>query len=206
MTLGEWAAAAEGAPAWLVFGGLFVASFAEYVVPPVPGDMLVVVGVVLVTSFGWSPLPVFATVMAGAVLGAMVDFALGRWLVRRGSLARRGERTRAAVAMLTERFERHGPWILALNRFFPGIRGAFFVAAGVAGLGVVPVALWAAVGALLWNLLLVGAGVALGHNLDALDAWMTRYTLWAWVVVGVIVVGTWWGVRRALDKRGLGRS
>ncbi len=202
MSLAEWVDAAQGIPPWLVVGGLFVASFAEYVVPPVPGDLLVLVGAVLVASFGWSPIPVFAAVMAGAVAGALVDFALGRWLVRHGTLGRQSERTRAAVQMITARFQGHGPWILALNRFVPGIRAAFFVAAGVAGLRPAVVVFWGAVSALAWNGLLVGAGLALGDNIDALDALMAHYTLVAWVVVGVIVVASWFGVRRALKKAG----
>ncbi|MEZ4267818.1 MAG: VTT domain-containing protein [Myxococcota bacterium] len=202
MTLAECVEAAQGIPPWLVFGGLFVASFAEYVVPPVPGDLLVLVGAVLVASFGWSPIPVFAAVMTGAVAGALVDFALGRWLVRRGTLDRQSERTRAAVRMITARFQRHGPWILALNRFFPGIRAAFFVAAGVAGLKPGVVVFWGAISALAWNGLLVAAGLALGENIDALDALMARYTVVAWVVVGVILVASWLGVRRALKKSG----
>jgi membrane protein DedA with SNARE-associated domain len=204
MTLAELVEAARDAPTWLVFGGLVAASFAEYVVPPLPGDLLVVVGAVLVTSFGWSPLPVFAAVMAGAVAGGMVDFAVGRWLVRRGTLARRSERTRVAVEMVTAKFRRHGSWILALNRFFPGIRAAFFVAAGVAGLRPLEVAVWGALSALAWNALLVGAGYALGNNLDALDAVLSRYTVGAWIVVGVIVVVGWLGLRRALKQAGLG--
>lgn len=204
MTLAEIVEAVRVVPAWLVFTGLVVASFAEYVIPPVPGDLFVVVGAVLVTSFGWSPWPVFAAVMAGAVAGGMVDFAIGRWLVRRGTLGRRSERTQAAVALVTARFHRHGAWILALNRFFPGVRAAFFVAAGVAGLRPLQVALWGALSALAWNALLVGAGFALGNNLDALDAMLSRYTVGAWIVVALVFAASWFGIRRALKKAGLG--
>ncbi|MCB9728072.1 MAG: VTT domain-containing protein [Deltaproteobacteria bacterium] len=204
MNLAEWVEAAREVPPWLMFGGLFLASFAEYVVPPVPGDAMVVAGSVLVTSFGWSPVPLFAAVMAGAIAGAMVDFAVGQWIVRRGTLSRRSERTRAAVDILTERFKRHGAWILALNRFFPGVRAAFFVAAGVAGLRRREVALWAAVSALAWNLLLVGVGVALGENIDALDALLSRYTVGAWIAVAAMMLLTWFGVRRALKRAGFG--
>ena len=175
-------------PAWVVYCLLFFGAFIEYIVPPVPGDMFVVAGAVLVSAFDWHFLPVLGVVTAGAVLGAWLDFLLGRWLVKTGRLARFGERGQRAIQGIVDQMKRHGPAYLAVNRFLPGIRAFFFVAAGIAGLKTHQVIVWSAVSAALWNTLLVGVGYALGANLDAVETFFVRYSIIAWSVIALVIV------------------
>jgi len=192
-------------PAW-TYLALFGGALVEYVFPPVPGDTVVVVGAVLVGAFGWSLANVFAVVTAGAVLGAALDFALGRWLARTGRVTRLAPGKRRAIEGLVERFRRHGAVYLAVNRFLPGVRAFFFVAAGLAGLGWGPVLLWSTVSAMAWNALLVGLGYALGTNLESLERALSTYQSAAWgliaVVVGVVAVR----LVRARRARGRGEK
>jgi membrane protein DedA with SNARE-associated domain len=172
-----------------VYALLFASAFLEYVVPPVPGDTVVVVGVALVAAFDWPVLPVFGMTLAGSVLGSAVDFAVGRWLARTGRVARLGRRRRLAVEGLVAAFRRHGSVYLALNRFVPGVRALFFVAAGLAGVSWPRAMLWAGVSALGWNLVLVGLGVLAGRNIAALEAWVGRWNLLLGGVLVVLLVG-----------------
>lgn len=191
-------------PPWLVYALLFLGAFIEYIVPPLPGDMFVVAGCVLVAAFDWSPLGVFAVVTAGAVLGAWIDFRIGLWLVRSGKLARFGPSGQQAIARIAERMRRSGPVYLAANRFVPALRAFFFVAAGVAGLRTGVVLLWSTVSALAWNALLVSVGYALGSNIAAIETFFTRYAAIAWSVIGavVIVLLVRWLIRRRRPPKG----
>jgi membrane protein DedA with SNARE-associated domain len=89
---------------------------------------------------------------------------------------------------------------LVLNRFVPGIRSLFFVAAGLAGMRRPAVMLFAGISALLWNLGLFALGAAVGHNLDALERWVRTYTLASVaLLVGAVVLWlayAWWRRRR----------
>ena len=172
--------------AWVCLG---IASLIEYLFPPFPGDTVVLAGAVLVGVFGWPALPVLGAVTAGAILGSAIDFQLGLWLVSSGRVESLGDRKRAAVERIAQRFRDRGAVYLALNRFVPGVRALFFVAAGLAGLRWGPVLLWSAVSALAWNALLVGAGVALGANLDTLEVWFGRYNLLVGAVVLAVLIG-----------------
>src|SRR5512139_2572914 len=59
---------------------LFGAAFIEYVIPPFPGDLLVVLGAWYAVH-GDLPWPVvYGAVTAGAVVGAWVDHQAGIWL------------------------------------------------------------------------------------------------------------------------------
>jgi membrane protein DedA with SNARE-associated domain len=156
----------------------------EYVFPPFPGDFVTVLGAVLVTGYGWSFFAVLAAVMLGSVLGAFAAFEVGEiWARRRAADPNATPRPR--LDAIVARFKRHGSAYVVINRFVPGIRGLIFVAAGLAGLPRRSVLFYAAVSALVWNLALMGLGVALGANLEALRTWVERYTIAAWVVLVV---------------------
>ena len=173
-------------PPWITYAALLFGAFVEYVFPPFPGDTVVVAGAVLVTAFGWSLWPVLALVTAGAVLGALCDWALGRWLARTGRLERLRPGWREALAGVSRQLERHGAWYLAVNRFVPGVRAFFFVAAGMAGLRWPGVVLWAGVSALAWNALLLQVGFLLGDNLDGLEEILTQYATVVWIILAVV--------------------
>jgi len=191
-------------PPWITYAALFFGAFIEYVFPPFPGDTVVVAGAVLVTAFGWSLWPVLALVTAGAVLGALGDWWLGRWLGRSGRMARLRPAWRDGIEAVSRQFARRGAWYLAVNRFVPGIRAFFFVAAGFAELSAATVALWATVSALAWNALLLEVGFLLGDNLDAIDSALSRYAAAVWIVMGVVLAVLGWRFfrsRRAAASR-----
>lgn len=183
----------------LGLGVLAASALVEYVFPPFPGDTVTLFGAVLITSHGWSFTGVFGAVMAGSGLGSMLAFFFGRgWQRRRELGAARGKRQRAALNRLVARFERHGPAYLVVNRFLPGFRALFFVAAGMANMPPRPVLAYSLVSAALWNLGLIGLGSLVGDNLEELVALVRQYTVGAWVVVGAIAVAL---VARSLWRR-----
>ncbi len=187
-------------PPAITYLTLFFGSLIEYIVPPVPGDTIVVAGAVLVGAFGWSVWPVFVVVTAGAVVGAIADFYIGKWLVNTGRVDRLGDSAQLAVRDLVSRFERHGAWYLAVNRFLPGIRAFFFVAAGLAGLKLRVVVFWSTISAMAWNALLVAAGMALGSNLEELELWLDRYQLVMWGMIVVVLAIVAYKVRGVITR------
>lgn len=186
-----------------VLGG---SALIEYVFPPFPGDTITLFGAVLITAYGWNFFGVFGAVMAGSVAGAMADYYVGTYL-RRRSLARdadsdaaRSRQTRT-IDTLIGRFERHGALYLVINRFLPGIRALFFVAAGMAGMRPLPVLFYSAISAALWNLGLIAIGSALGLEFDAMLTWVKRYNLVVWCVVGAVALTWFWRARSARLRR-----
>lgn len=180
---------------------LFLCGAVEYVFPPFPGDTVTLFGAFLAATEGWSVPLVFAVVTMGSVAGAALDYALGVRMSRSPveSLTGRRRAAREKMAPILERFERHGAVYVAINRFLPGIRALFFVAAGMARLPLRKVLLWGAVSAMAWNGLIIGAGFAMGKNWDRLLGLLRTYTTVAWILVGLVVVGLLvrWFVRRS---------
>lgn len=183
---------------------LAASALIEYVFPPFPGDTVTLFGAILITSHGWSFAGVFGSVMAGAGVGSMAAFYAGRgWQRRRLRKADPGAdeagKRRAALDRLVARFERHGPAYLVINRFLPGFRALFFVAAGMAGMRPRAVLAYSLVSAALWNGGIIAVGSVVGDNLDELTALVRQYTLATWAVVGLVALGL--GARAVWRRR-----
>jgi len=177
---------------------LFLAAFVEYVFPPFPGDLLVVLGAWYATHGQLSWPVTFAAVTAGAVLGAAVDWRVGRWLgARIGARAAAGRLNREQVERFEAAYRRWGGLLLAANRFLPGIRAFFFVAAGASGIPLWEVLLYGGLSAALWNGLLLAAGAYMAGNLEELIGLVERYnTVALALLAGALVLGGLWLWRR----------
>jgi len=156
---------------------LFLATFVEHVLPPFPGDLLVVLGAwyAVQGELSWALLLLFST--AGALAGAWVDHRVGAWLGHRLDL--RSDRSRllstARLAAFEAAYRRWGPWLIVFNRFMPGVRAFLFLAAGASGLPVRRVVVLGGLSALAWNALLLLAGGVLARNLGELVALVDQY-------------------------------
>lgn len=182
---------------------LFLAAFLEYVFPPFPGDLLVVLGAWYATHGELSWPVTFAAVTAGAVCGAAADWRLGRWLgARIDERAGRGRvlgLDRAQVERFEALYRRYGPLFLVANRFLPGVRAFFFLAAGASHIPLWEVLLFGGLSAAAWNGLLLAGGAYAARNLEELVQLFDRFTRGAWLALGAAALAgllAWWWRRR----------
>lgn len=199
----------EAQPIWLGLLVLGLGAGIEYVVPPFPGDTVTLAGAVLIPTAGWPWPGVFAAVIAGSLAGAALDWWVGRWLARTDRqtwlhvwLGRDGVREK--VETLRERFQKHGATYILFNRFIPAFRGVFFVAAGLAGLPLGRVMLFAAISAALWNGAILSLGALVGYNLERLAGLVEGYSQVMLAIIAALVVAwlvrQWW--ERSSRERG----
>lgn len=186
----------------LAFLALGLAAMLEYVVPPFPGDTIVVLGGVYAVRGQQPYWLVFAAITAGSVLGALINFSIGQWL---GAYVERyPERRRVlgisvdAVHEVEAKMRRWGDWLILANRFLPGIRGLLFVAAGMAQMRRGKVLALGAVSAMAHSGLMLAVGVALGGNAERLEALVRRYSF---AVYGLLAVAALAVLVRYLSRR-----
>lgn len=164
---------------------LFVATLVEYVFPPFPGDLIVVLGAWYAVEGAISWPVALVSVTLGAVAGAWIDYRIGAAIGLR--LDRRMAQRSPAIEVRLARFEasyrRWGLWLLLLNRFLPGIRAFLFVAAGASGIPLRRVLLYGGISAALWNALLLAAGALIAQNLAELVLLVEQYTRVAWMTL-----------------------
>ena len=180
---------------------LGLAAAVEYVVPPFPGDTITLLGGVYAVR-GEHPWPlVFLVVVAGSVVGALINYQVGRWLV--GRFERKpGDVffgiSHARLEAVQSQMRHKGPWLLLANRFIPGVRGLIFVAAGAAHMPRSNALILGALSAMAHTGLVLALGAAVGGNLERLAALVTRYQ---YAVVGLVVVGVLGVLVRMLARR-----
>ncbi len=174
-----------------VFGAMLSGSLLEYVFPPIPGDIWTVGGSILIAR-GKKFLTVFLGVTLGSAMGFLIDYGFGIWLSNPDRRFRhwgpRWERLGRGIDRIAQGFERHTAFYLVVNRFLPGIRALFFVAAGFARVKIWKVLTFGLIGAIIWNLLLIGLGYLLGYNLERLLVWLTRYTWAAFIILAAVIL------------------
>jgi membrane protein DedA with SNARE-associated domain len=174
-----------GAP-FLLFGAAFI----EYVFPPFPGDLLVVLGAWYAVHGELSWPVVYAAVTGGAVAGAWADHRAGVWLGARLEHSPVAARVLSVerLARFEAAYRRWGSWLLVFNRFFPGVRGFLFLAAGASGIPLARTLLLGGLSAAVWNGLLLGAGALVAGNLEELVALVDRYTRTAALLLGLALL------------------
>jgi membrane-associated protein len=157
--------------AW-VYALLFAIVYAEtglVVTPFLPGDSLLFAAGALAAAGvvdGWL---MFGLVVAAAVAGNTVNYAIGRSLgqrlIDRAATDRRLGRwlNLEYVERARSFFETHGGRAVVLGRFMPIVRTFVPFVAGVAAMPYRPYTLYNVVGAVAWAGLCIGAGYLFGN-------------------------------------------
>jgi membrane protein DedA with SNARE-associated domain len=177
-------------PVLWAYMALLVIAYGENVLPPIPGDIAVVFAGYLV-GIGYLSFPVVViTATIGGTLGFMTMYGLGHWLGSRVDDPNKltwvpNARVNRGRAWL----ERHGYVVVAVNRFLSGARSVIAISAGVARLEVGPTVAWATVSSLLWTVLIVYGGYALGDRWDQVGAYLEVYGRAMLMVTMVLILG-----------------
>lgn len=185
-------------PFW-AYGVLVISAFLENVIPPVPGDTVVVFSAYLVGRGSLEFLPVYLANCVGGITGFMVMYYLG--LTKgRALLEGHGRRyfTQERVERAEEWLARYGILLVLANRFLSGIRSVIAIAAGLARMRSRSVLIWGLASVALWNALLLWAGILVGQNWRQILTYLSTYN-WLLLGLGGSVVAIW--VLKRLSRR-----
>jgi membrane protein DedA with SNARE-associated domain len=192
------------APIWVYTALLFVA-YLENVIPPVPGDIVIVFGGYLAgvghVSYGL----VVLVAAIGGLAGFMTVFAVG---YRFGDAAMDHDRLRWLPKQRIYRarlwLHRWGYLLVGANRFLSGLRSVISLTVGAAHMNPPKTALFAGVSSLLWTLLITYAGLVLGENWAAVGDYLQRYgrfVLLALVLIAVVQIARFlWNKRSRVTR------
>lgn len=188
-------------PALLLYAALGVSAFVENVFPPIPGDTITAFGAFLVGTHRLSFVWVYTATTMGSIVGFLVLFWIGSSLGR-GFFLKRDYRFFKANDILKaeEWFRKYGYLLIALNRFFPGIRSAIAVAGGISRLGIIRVTILAFISCSVWNLIWIWAGYSLGTNWGIVREKMSSILAHYNITVAVLLIA---GILFFLLKRRL---
>lgn len=177
------------APIW-AYLTLLIVAYGENVLPPIPGDMVVVFAGYMA---GIGQLNLFVVIVlstVGGALGFLTMFAVGRKL---GEAVLNPDRLRWMPRQGFDRaqrwIERYGYGVVAANRFLSGARSVISLTAGMFRMEWLRTAWWCTVSALVWTGLISYAGYAVGENWDLVVRYLRVYGRIVLVILILLAAG-----------------
>ena len=160
--------------AYLIIG---VSAYAENVIPPIPGDTVVVLGAYLVSIGQLNFWGVYISTIIGSVAGFVTMYYIGRKFGR--SFIYKKSRSKIFKEEHIRKteiwFGKWGYGVIAANRFLSGTRSVISLFAGLFHLNIILVLLLSIVSAAVWNAILLLAGLLLGKNWEIIITIISRY-------------------------------
>ena len=185
---------------------LFLIAYAENVVPPLPGDVIVAFGGYLISLGSINGLGLWLGTVITSVLGFMTMYQMGSYLggplfastsvsneplknVQSESSVGIIHSARNMLAKLILKYanpdylqkgkqwmHRYGQWVVVSNRFLAGTRSVIALTAGASRLSVWPTILSACISSMFWNGVLIYGGWWLGDNWRRVGVYLEAYS------------------------------
>jgi membrane protein DedA with SNARE-associated domain len=175
-----------------LFGLMTVESFG---VPPLPSEVILPFAGFLIATGVFPLVPTIVVALAGAVVGAFIAYAIGRWWRDRLTRLRIGPfgLEDRHLARMDDWFARHGELTVALCRSLPVVRAYISYPAGTARMPPVRFGTYTLGGSIPWTLALIYAGIVLGQQWTVVETYLRPldyvvYALLAGAVVYAVIV------------------
>jgi membrane protein DedA with SNARE-associated domain len=201
--LTTWLFANVSAHPILTYAILFGVAVGENIVPPIPGDGIMVFSGYLVGRGLLRFDIVYGVMFVGHVVGFMLLFELGRrWgreVVRRLPWLRA---TEPWIDRAEQHALKHGLVLIAVNRFLPGIRSVISIAVGLLRMRWSIVLVSSMVSIAVWNGLLIYGGATVGRNWEQVLELLQRYNIivGSMVFIAICSMAIWSIIRRRTKR------
>jgi len=172
--------------------GIFFLMALENVFPPVPSEVIMGIGGVLVARGEMQFWPLLMIATFGTVLGNYFWYWLGDWygyrrlapfIDRHGRwLTMEWEDVERAIAF----FHKHGDWVIFVMRFSPGLRTIISLPAGLAHMPLWRFLFFTFLGSVIWNAALIMSGKWLSQWLG------DSQQVLGYIIIGLIGAGLLW--------------
>ncbi len=193
----EWISSLSPLSIYIIF---YLVAYLENVIPPVPGDVLIVFGGYLAAEQVVEFMPILIGTSIASVLGFMSMYAIGAhfgdqievqrrkfWMMRFFDI-KYFDKAKRWMA-------RWGQRVILANRFLAGTRSVISLTAGITKTKVYPTIISASISSLLWNAILIGLGRIVHENWQVIGGYLNVY---GWVIISMLVlfIGGWIVYRR----------
>jgi membrane protein DedA with SNARE-associated domain len=190
--------------------GVALLIMVENIFPPIPSEVILTFGGFMTT---YTTLNIWGVIIAatiGSVLGAIILYMVGRLLNAErlerlvgGKLGRMLRLKKEDIKKADAWFDKHGSKTVFLCRFVPIVRSLISLPAGSSGMKFGKFVALTAAGTLVWNVVLVWLGRAMGSAWEQIAHMVDVYSLIALLVLVVVfaVVAAVFVKKRFIDKK-----
>lgn len=188
--------------------GISFMIFIENVFPPIPSEVVLLFGGFFAVKTDLSVTLVIVAATAGAILGAILLYAIGlyldveqieKWTKRYGKWIRLDIDD---IHRADSWFDRYGGWMVFFGRLMPVVRSLISLPAGMSNMPFLKFLLLSTAGTLLWNTILIYIGIRVGENWESILGYLDvySYVMYGLLAIVIIVFFSW------RKKRKQGRS
>ena len=171
---------------------VFFLIFVENIFPPIPSEVILLLGGFFVGRGNLNFLPTALAATAGSLFGAYILYGIGRLVptekiydsAERGWMKKLGFK-RKEILTVVHQFEDKGKIFVLIGRCVPIIRGLISIPAGMVEMPLPLFSVLTAVGSLVWNLILTYLGYKTGENWHIILTYLGYYK---YVIAALLVV------------------
>ncbi|SHI56562.1 membrane protein DedA, SNARE-associated domain [Clostridium amylolyticum] len=174
--------------------GTFLLILIENIFPPIPSEVILTFGGFMTTNTNMTILGVVSSATAGSIVGAFMLYQVGRIIniAKLENIVKRwGHILRLKVEDIHKAdtwFHRYGNRAVFFCRMIPLIRSLISIPAGMSNMKLNTFLLYTTAGTLIWNVILVSAGAALGESWEKILRFMEIYSNVIYVILGLAVI------------------
>lgn len=174
--------------------GVFLLIMLENLFPPIPSEVILTFGGFMTTQTNLTVTGVVIASTVGSVVGAIILYGIGaivglhrieRFVDKWGKILRLTSRD---VHKANGWFEKYDVWTVFFCRFVPLIRSLISLPAGIAKMNFWVFLLLTTLGTLIWNVVLVNVGAAVGESWETIVHYMDIYSNIAYAVLALIFI------------------
>ncbi|WP_428910507.1 DedA family protein [Niallia sp. Krafla_26] len=174
--------------------GVFLMIALENIFPPIPSEIVLTFGGFMTTYTNMTVTGVVIASTAGSVVGAVILYGIGllldverleKIIDRWGHILRV---TKEDIHKADAWFDKYGIWTVLFCRMVPLIRSLISVPAGMSNMKFVLFLIFTTIGTLIWNIILVSIGAALGENWASILSFMDIYSNIAYAIIGLGII------------------
>lgn len=171
--------------------GIFLMIALENVFPPIPSEVILTFGGVMTTYTNLTIIGVIVAATAGSVAGAVILYGIGllldvenleKIIDRWGNILRV---TKEDIRKADAWFDKYGYWTVLFCRMIPLIRSLISIPAGMSNMKFWMFLLFTTIGTLIWNIILVSLGAAVGESWEEIVHFMDIYSNITYVLLAL---------------------
>ena len=192
------------------YWGVFFLIALENIFPPIPSEVILTFSGFMTHSTSLTITGVIVVSTAGSVIGAVILYGVGllldverleKLIDRFGKVLRL---TKEDIHKADAWFDRYGIWTVLFCRLVPLIRSLISIPAGMSNMNFGLFLLFTTIGTLIWNMVLVNIGAAVGSNWHDIVQYMDMFSniVYAIIILLFLIVIIWYLRKRKERKTG----
>ena len=182
---------------WGYIGITFLIAL-ENVFPPIPSEVILTFGGFMTTNTSLSPLGVILSASIGSLIGAIILYYVG--YILKDKLSDKLKIKKEDIAKSNAWFAKKGNKAVLLGRCIPIIRSLISIPAGISKMNLALFFFYTTIGTVIWNTILVYAGVMLGDNWSYFSDIISRYSKVVLVVIVLYIIFKIW-IKKVRQKK-----